>query len=356
MKRNLFLRLCLMMAVVLSLYSCRNEDLASQEAGSQRNAADFFKHSKTGDLNAKSGVDYIAILEAYNREKDFLSTMPDREGMPIWEKMQVLDVAEKTVLYVPLSSDDASLSSLLLINLDENNEVYVLRNFTNDYLEKFVYNSEYPADKRKFLMDTFLQMDFLCFGRQLYTNLPTDLYDGYGEYNRLDIMEVNKESANNGKFFYNFTCATLHVCANSCPLSTCDYNNCQHGGKCKVWKSCANTAGWVDDPVSSYPANPSCGPDCGGGGSSPNPNTPPKPTDPCAAEGTFYRIIKNCLGAGNGDDLVDVDPCEKIKAVVNNANLKPKIDSLKTFSLTAEEDEKGYQQDKSGNVTPALVN
>ncbi|WP_066680011.1 MULTISPECIES: hypothetical protein [unclassified Chryseobacterium] len=167
------------MSVVLALYSCHNEDFASQDANSQRNPADFFKHSKaSGGLNAKSGVDYIAILEAYNREKDFLSTMPDQKGMPIWEKMQVLDVAEKTVLYVPLSSDNTSLSSLLLINLDENNEVSVLRNFTNDYLEKFVYNVEYPANKRKFLMDTFLQMDFLCFGQQTFTNLPLDLYEG----------------------------------------------------------------------------------------------------------------------------------------------------------------------------------
>lgn len=211
-----------MMAVVLSFYSCRNEDISSQEANSQRNAASFFQHAKTSNLYSKSGIDYITILEEYNREIDFLSTMPDQKGMPIWDKMQVLNAAEKIVLYVPLSSDDASLSSLLLITLDENNKVSVLRNFTNEYLEKFVYNPEYPANKRKFLMDTFLQMDFLCFGRQLYTNLPTDLYNGYGEYNRLDIMEVNKESIYNGKFMYNTICATIHVCANNCSLLTAD--------------------------------------------------------------------------------------------------------------------------------------
>lgn len=102
-----------MMAVVLSFYSCRNEGISSQEANSQRDAANFFQHAKTSNLYSKSGIDYITILEEYNGEIDFLSTMPDQKGIPIWDKMQVLIAAEKIVLYVPLSSDDASLSSLL---------------------------------------------------------------------------------------------------------------------------------------------------------------------------------------------------------------------------------------------------
>ncbi|MGE4514698.1 MAG: hypothetical protein AB7E26_12940, partial [Chryseobacterium sp.] len=66
------------------------------------------------------------------------------------------------------------------------------------------------------------------------------------------------------------------------------------------------------------------------------------------------------LGGGyeNPEDSIAINktPCEKTKNIVNNSNLKPKIDELKTFSLTAVEDEVGYHQDKSGNVTPADVN
>jgi hypothetical protein len=352
MKKDLLVRLCLIMSVILALYSCHNEDFASQDANSQRNPVDFFKHSKaSGGLNAKSGIDYVAILEAYNLEKDFLSTMPDQKGMPIWEKMQVLDVAEKMVLYVPLSSDNTSLSSLLLINLDENNEVSVLRNFTNDYLEKFVYNVEYPANKRKFLMDTFLQMDFLCFGQQTFTNLPLDLYEGVTEYNRLNILEVTKESMMNGKFMYGFLCATVHSCANNCTLSTCDYNDCQHGGKCKVWKSCANTVEWVDDPISSYPSNPSCGPGCGGGGGAiPNPNNPPKPKDPCALNTTFYRVITNCQGGnGNGNDFIG-DPCEMTRTLLEDPAVKTKIDSLEKKSKTIGEKAFLYMKDNTASA------
>ncbi|WP_312901419.1 hypothetical protein [Chryseobacterium taichungense] len=58
------------------------------------------------------------------------------------------------------------------------------------------------------------------------------------------------------------------------------------------------------------------------------------------------------IGGYNGTS----DPCSKVKSIVNNPKLKPKIDELKNFSLTAVEDEMGYHQDKSGNVTPADVN
>lgn len=75
-------------------------------------------------------------------------------------------------------------------------------------------------------------------------------------------------------------------------------------------------------------------------------------------------VYNNCAGVGGGSGgggtrpviQPQHNPCEKIKALVNNPVLKSKIDELKNFSLTAEKDEKGYQQDKSGNVTPALVN
>ncbi|MDF2933293.1 MAG: hypothetical protein K0R36_2624 [Chryseobacterium sp.] len=60
-------------------------------------------------------------------------------------------------------------------------------------------------------------------------------------------------------------------------------------------------------------------------------------------------------GGGEGTEPEE-EPCEKTKALVNNPALKSKIDSLKKFSLTAEDDEMGFQQDKSGNITPAQVN
>lgn len=123
-----------------------------------------------------------------------------------------------------------------------------------------------------------------------------------------------------------------------CSLLTCDYNNCQHGGKCKVWKSCANTVDWVDDdPSSSFPSSPSCGSGCGGGGGAiPNPNTPPKPKDPCALNTTFYRVVTNCQGGnGNGNDFVS-DPCEKTRALLEDPDVTEKVGTLKEQSKIEE--------------------
>ena len=60
-------------------------------------------------------------------------------------------------------------------------------------------------------------------------------------------------------------------------------------------------------------------------------------------------------GGGNGGNYT-VTPCQKTKKIVNDPKLKPKIDSLKIFALTAIKDEIGYQQDTSGNINPAHVN
>ena len=339
------------MVFLTLLWSCHNEDFAKGETESQRNNANFFKHVTSN--TAKSGVDYVSILEAYNREKDFLTTMPDQKGMPIWDKMQVLDIGEKTVLYVPLSEDKTDLSSLMVVKLDEENSVFHLQNFTNDYLEAYVYNTDYPKEQRKLLMDTFLQMDFFTFGHQEFTNLPKDLYKGSTEYSRLNIFDEKKETVQNKGFIYTTICIQSHYCVHGQSVSTCDYSHCTCGGSltCSLTTSCTTTSTWVDDPIGS--GFPSGGVFSGGGSGTPVDH----PKDPCTQAKVFYRVTPQCVGNNGNVETPNLDtPCAKIKSVVNNAQLKPKIDSLKQYSLTAVENEKGYQQDKSGNVTPALVN
>jgi hypothetical protein len=74
------------------------------------------------------------------------------------------------------------------------------------------------------------------------------------------------------------------------------------------------------------------------------------------ASGGYTKLTADCDGNGAGVIVTNpTNPCEKTKSIVNNANLKPKIDELKNFALTAIKDEKGFQQDKSGNVNPASV-
>jgi len=255
--------------------------------------------------------------------------MPDQKGMPVWDKMQVLDNAEKTVLYVPLSEDKtAGLSSLLIVKVDEKNSVFHLQNFTNDYLKAYVYNTGYPATRRKLLMDTFLQMDFFTFGHQEFTNLPKDIYKGSLEYNRLNILDAKIVAEQSKGFIYNTICTTSHYCVHGDSIANCDYGNCQCGGliKCFVVTSCSTTATWIDDPFPSSPV----GGGGGGGGAAPSPEGIP-PVDPCTQSGMpFYRILPQCAGnMGDGiDDGVLEDPCDKIKQHFSDNRFKNQFNNL----------------------------
>lgn len=262
-------------------------------------------------------------------------------------------------MYIPLSSDETSLSSLLLVSVDVNNEVSVVRDYNTNYLKNYVYNTENPKGKRKFLMDTFMQMDFLTFGQQRFTNLPLDLYEGAGIYNRINLTHVENQSFNNGKFLYETLCATLHACANDCPLTTCDYNNCDHHGLCwYIDFGCNTTSEWVDDPSGSgLPPGGTIG---GGGGASgcntcPS-NTPPK--DDCAMLNVFYRMKPECnSGTGDGGELPLEDPClrilsENIKARdLLNINTVKKQDSIMKIGIASASVEKGFifGKDSIGN-------
>jgi hypothetical protein len=259
--------------------------------------------------------------------------MPDQQGMPVWDKMQVLDNGEKTVLYVPLSADRTGLSSLLIVNIDEENDVARLQNFTNDYLEVCVYNADNPTAKRKLLMDTFLQMDFFTFGHQEFTNLPKDIYKGSTEYNRLNIPDVKIEAEQSKGFIYNTICTTYHYCVNGHGTADCDYGSCTCGGfiSCFMVTSCTTTATWIDDPFPSFPGSH------GGGGGGGTPVDHPK--DPCTQAKVFYRMLPGCSGNGTGDGenneelLPPQSPCETLQKMIENSTVKNAMDVLKPKTL-----------------------
>ncbi|WP_299176252.1 hypothetical protein, partial [uncultured Chryseobacterium sp.] len=126
-----------------------------------------------------------------------------------------------------------------------------------------------------------------------------------------------------------------------------------------TWNVCEEVEDTAPSGGSTDPGN------TGGGGDSETGST--NPSQPCDGGGalTEPQDPSTTLGTQDGCNtgiptLPNLppknNPCEKVKKIVNNPELKIKIDSLKQFSLTAEEDEKGYHQDKSGNVTPATVN
>ncbi|WP_449401329.1 hypothetical protein [Chryseobacterium wanjuense] len=245
MRKKLFLRLSLLIVFMTLLWSCRNEDFAKGEPEPQRNNADFFKHKSS--INAKTGVDYISILQAYNRETNFLSTMPDQKGMPIWDKMQVVDSENATGLMIPLSHDNETMSSVLFAILDDSNSVTGVKDYDNALLKGIVYDESISRDFREQMFYTFMYMDNKTFGNELFTNIPKDLFVGqkYDDENGrvwLKDFETPKAAHNeSSKFLYFEECGKYWSCKNHETWSSCDH--CQ---ACYT-TSCNTIVVWIED-------------------------------------------------------------------------------------------------------------
>ncbi|WP_344827687.1 hypothetical protein [Chryseobacterium ginsenosidimutans] len=361
MTKKLISWLSFMMVFLTLLWSCHNEDFANSGAEPQRNNANFFKHVTS--VTAKSGVDYVSILEVYNREKDFLSIIPDQKGMPIWDKMQVVDTENATGLMIPLSDDNVTMSSVLFATLDNENTVIGVKDYDNNLLKKIVYDNKIDRDFREQMFYTFMYMDNKTFGNEYFTGVPKDLFKGTKrrneEYGRMRVVDFTTTpvvtTQQNGKVLIIETCAVTWHCTHHGGGGPCDYCSECYGNVCST-----TMISVADDP---FPGAP--GSSGGGGGlppSGPEGNIPSN--DPCALNGTtFYRLAPGCSGSGN-PDIPDLDnPCKKTKPFIDKANdvlhstvgqtmdttLKGKIDAPKEWALAI-----GQKPDNTFEMTPIL--
>ncbi|BEV06692.1 hypothetical protein [Chryseobacterium gambrini] len=346
MKRKIILRLSFLIAFLTLLWSCRNEDFIQAEKNPQRNNRDFFKHSKKGGTFAKTTLDYVDILEAYNREKNFLSAMPDQEGMPIWDKMRIVKTENSTSLVIPLSEDNATMSSVFFALIDnKENTVKAINNITNDELRRVVFDPTIDVQKRESLFYTFMATDNYTFGNEVFTNIPQDLFvdDKLGEQNNRIVFHaprfgdalVTETTTQNGRVqvVYEVICVIIRHCTHH-GSGACDgCNICQT-------ESCSHST----TLVFTYP-DPETGvviygyPEGGGGGGTPLPIPDP---DPCGLSRAFYRVAPNCTG-----NTVLEDPCKKLKLnlqkakqMMDNSVVKAKNDAM-TATIATDTAEKG---------------
>ncbi|WP_345203810.1 hypothetical protein [Chryseobacterium ginsengisoli] len=349
------------LTVFLTLFgSCHNEDFANSETNPQRNNANFFKHINKGGINAKSGVDYISILEAYNREKDFLSTIPDQKGMPIWDKMQVVDAENATGLMIPLSDDNETMSSVLFATLDDENSIIGVRDYDNKLLENIVYSEKIDKDFREQMFYTFMYMDNKTFGNEDFTNIPKDLFVGKkynNEYGRMRIKNLTTSTATiqqNGKMIWLQSCGVYWQCSHH-GEGKCD--NCM--AKCHV-NICYDVVISVPDgDATPQIPNTSGGGDGGGGTPGPQP-----PKDPCTQSGTaFYRISQQCSENDDTGIVIDETPCQKI--ITENTKAKNLLDqaviaaqnTIMKIGISTSTIEKGFifGKDASGNYKTSNI-
>ncbi|WP_185288765.1 hypothetical protein [Chryseobacterium lactis] len=351
----MILRLSVLAVFLALLWSCRGEDFAKAETNPQRNNSDFFKRQSS--LYAKNGTDYIRILEEYNKETDFLSKMPDQKGMPIWDKMYVVETENESGLMIPLSYDSETMSSVLFATLDGKNTITGVRDYDNAILQDIVYNQKISVENRERLFLSFMHMDNRTFGNEQFIGIPKDLFIGKksdDEYGVLWVRDFAPSSSvitqEAGKLMIIETCFIALHCTHH-GVGLCDAE--QGCTECGTTFCTYEVIGTADNPFPSTGGGgvSTGGGGGGGGGNAPGPNVPSNPCGVGNTSSAFYRPMPGCGGGGTLPEIDD--PCKKTKKLINNVKTKPAIDALKTKST--EGGENGYKIKADGTPSDVIL-
>lgn len=361
MRKKIILRLSILTAFMVLLWSCRNEDFAKSETNPQRNNSEFFKHKSTA--YAKNGTDYIRILEDYNKETDFLSKMPDQKGMPIWEKMYAIETENGAGIMIPLSHDNESMSSILFVNLDEKSTVTGVRDYDNSILRDIVYNQKISKENREQLFLTFMFMDNRTFGNEFFIGIPKDMFIGQKSDDEYGVMwlrdfepssKVTTQQA--GRLMIIETCFLALHCTHHGP-GICDAESgCT---ECGTTFCNYTVVGTADDPFPTIPGGGAPGGgggcnDCTPGGWPPSgPNVPENPCGGNTVSSVFYRPAPGC-GGGTIPEIDD--PCEKTKNLLKKQEVKDVVNDLENHLNSSVGGEKGWRLNKSGPPTQTTQN
>ncbi len=223
--------------------NCREEvDYVTNQQQSNR-AEEFFKNTETIDKkgNAVLVSNSIRKLKTINGKIDFLSSISDKTGIPIWNSMLETNLHsnhnhdttnkgnEETTetLIIPLRQEDNFLSSVMYVENPDSDSpnIYTV---TNEQLEEFVNNEEIDKSIRESVLMTFLSFDHKIFGERKYSPIPGDFFENVfkDEQNDFKTFEIEnvETSASNRQVM---ECIDVYACVGggSCQTGTCDRCN-----------------------------------------------------------------------------------------------------------------------------------
>lgn len=200
-------------------------------------------------MKASSNEKNLDILENIDNRIDFLSTISDKEGIPVWDQSFSKIFSTKSnsasksssteIFYLPLiDSEKKHLTSLLFVK-NLNSESPIVFTITNIELLNFVNNDKIDIKERENLLLTFLYFDNQIFGSRKYTNIPLHLFENIQtkkKFKTFDLKQSNeisgKKSSSTAK--YALECVAISHCTGC--NGSCDQCNLCVSNYCSfVW-------------------------------------------------------------------------------------------------------------------------
>ena len=136
------------------------ESLTNPELSNNREEL-FFKDVPNNKLTSKEGSSIETFLENENKETQFLQTISDQKGLPIWGNLKTFKNksltnknSESSITIIPLTDNDKNLSSLLFVDSKSNGKTTIY-SITNDELFEIVDNQEIPKEIRETILMQF---------------------------------------------------------------------------------------------------------------------------------------------------------------------------------------------------------
>lgn len=285
MKKTLNLWKMAFLAVFFSILACREEIEWTKNQQEQSRTEEFFRHNDVigKSQNASFISNSIEKLKSNNGKTDFLSSLSDKSGLPVWNYM--LDANMHTghnhgtankdneetteTLVIPLKQEDNFLTSVMYVE-NPNSESPTIYTVTNENLKDFVKNEAVDKESRENVLMTFVYFDHEIFGERKYSSIPEDLFENIPlkeglSYKSFSVENTEVTTTSNRQQMICFESAHCVGC-----IGPCD------GCRLCVSTSCYTTG----SPGPGGPSTPGTPGDTGGGGSgggTGNPNTPSIP-------------------------------------------------------------------------------
>ena len=343
MAKNFTKIITVLILLFLLFQSCR-QDVGINKDQNPSRAEEFFKNrnesSKTVNPNFVSGL--INRLERINKSHDFLSSLSDNSGLPIWnyaiearvkkyDRFTQRDGDIEEMIIIPLKKNSNYLSSLMYVE-NPNSDSPKIYTVTNSQLKAFVYNQNIDSSIRERILMTFIYFDNTIFGRNGYGEIPLDLFpkvfaseEAEKKSFQIEKMQTSPDAREEE------ICYTLLHCKNGV-----NENQCDHCSKCETFFCLIFAGGEVDNGDDGGPIdNNGDGGYGGGGDGSGSGGGNPDNSDPCSDPSSPWYTHHSC-GNNTGSGTSSAEPsCNLTKpkitsatSVLNNQQVQQNMDAV----------------------------